>query len=74
MRRVQHAKQLIKAIGLQGERLRMINLSSAMANKFAEEAVAITEVLDRLGPSPLHADPGWVGTIEEDRTGIEEST
>jgi coenzyme F420-reducing hydrogenase delta subunit len=70
---VKHAKKLIEAIGLQEERLQMINVSSAMANEFAGAAAAITEVLDRLGPSPLHADPGWVGTIEEDRTGVEES-
>jgi F420-non-reducing hydrogenase iron-sulfur subunit len=70
---VQHAKQLIEAIGLQGDRLRMVNLSSAMANKFAEEATAITQVLEELGPSPLHADPEWEGTIEEDRTGLGET-
>jgi coenzyme F420-reducing hydrogenase delta subunit len=64
---------LIEAIGLQAERLQMVNLSSAMANKFAEAAFAITEVLDRLGPSPLHSDPGWTGAIEADVSADQES-
>jgi coenzyme F420-reducing hydrogenase delta subunit len=71
---VQHAKKLIEAIGLQAERLQMINVSSAMANEFAGAAAAITETVNNLGPSPLHAEPGWVGTIEEDRTAGEESS
>jgi coenzyme F420-reducing hydrogenase delta subunit len=70
---VKHAKKLIGAIGLQEERLQMVNLSSAQANEFAEAAAAITEVVGRLGPSPLHADPTWTGTIEEVVAGDEQN-
>ena len=40
-------------IGLEAERVRMFNLSSAMAEAFAEAATEMTEQIIALGPSPL---------------------
>jgi hypothetical protein len=50
---VEQAKRLLDAIGLEPDRLRMLNLSSAMGMKFAEEARSMTETVRALGPSPL---------------------
>jgi len=47
---------LLEQIGLEPARLRMVNLSSAMGRKFAEEAEAITAEVKALGLSPLHRD------------------
>lgn len=44
---------MLTQIGLDGRRLRMVNLSSAMGRKFAEEATQITEEVRALGPNPL---------------------
>jgi coenzyme F420-reducing hydrogenase delta subunit len=50
---VDHTRRLLEAIGLEGERLQMRQLSSAMGQQFADEAAALTETIRRLGPSPL---------------------
>lgn len=50
---MKQAQQLLDQIGLDGRRLRMINLSSAMGKAFAEEATRMTEEVTALGPSPL---------------------
>jgi F420-non-reducing hydrogenase iron-sulfur subunit len=50
---VQH---LMEAIGLEGRRIQMINLSSAMGGQFAWSAAEMTEEIRRLGPSPLRRD------------------
>ena len=52
-RRVNYVRQLLDKIGVGGQRLEMINLSSAMGNRFAEAATEITERVRGLGPSPL---------------------
>lgn len=52
-RRVRYTKTLLDQIGLDGERLKMVNLSSAEAQRFAALAVEITECIRRMGPSPL---------------------
>ena len=44
---------LLEAIGLEGERLRMVNLSSAMGRQFADEAGDLTRTIQALGPNPL---------------------
>ncbi len=43
-------------IGLESERLEMINVSSAMGGQFAEAARQMVERVEALGPSPLRAD------------------
>ena len=44
---------LLDQIGLKGERVRMVNLSSAMAVQFAEYVREMTERVQELGPNPL---------------------
>jgi len=45
-------------IGLEGRRIQMINVSSAMGGQFAWSAAEMTEEIRRMGPSPLKADNG----------------
>jgi len=44
---------LLDQIGLGGERVQMVNLSSAMAVQFAEHVREMTEKVRELGPNPL---------------------
>lgn len=53
MRKVSHTKRLLDEIGFESDRLEMYNLSSAMANRFAEIIDEMTERIRKLGPSPL---------------------
>ncbi len=52
-RRVERIKAQLKAIGLEEDRIRMFNMSSAMGKQFAEAATEMAEQITRLGPSPL---------------------
>lgn len=52
-RRVERLKALLEAIGLEADRIRMFNMSSAMGKQFAEAAAEMTEQIAALGPSPL---------------------
>lgn len=52
-RRVEYARDLLEEIGLEGRRLQMINLSSAMGGQFAWSAAEFTEEIRRIGPNPL---------------------
>jgi hypothetical protein len=47
---------VLEAIGLQGQRLQMINVSSAMAGEFAFAVAEITAEVSRLGPTPLRGN------------------
>lgn len=55
-RRVEYTRQLLTSIGLEGQRLQMINLSSAMGGQFAFAAAEITAEIQRLGPNPLRTN------------------
>jgi len=44
---------LLDQIGLGRERVRMVNLSSAMAIQFAESVEEMTKKVQELGPNPL---------------------
>ena len=58
-RRANYLKTMLDAIGLNGERLLMVNLSAAMAPTFVQRVNEIVETVHRLGPSPLNKDyPG----------------
>jgi F420-non-reducing hydrogenase iron-sulfur subunit len=57
-RRVEYARKLLEEIGLQGQRVQMINISSAMGGQFAWSAAELTEEMRRLGPSPLRSMNG----------------
>jgi F420-non-reducing hydrogenase iron-sulfur subunit len=52
-RRVNYAREILSECGLEGERLRMVNISAAMARPFAEIVQDMVETICRLGPSPL---------------------
>lgn len=63
-------RNLLEEIGLEGERLKMINISSAMAGQFAAAAEEITTEVEKLGPNPLrsngHGLHAGVQTTEND--------
>jgi coenzyme F420-reducing hydrogenase delta subunit len=48
---------LLEEIGLEGERIQMLNVSSAMGSQFAISAAELTEEIKQMGPNPLrHAE------------------
>jgi len=53
---VAYLGHLLEQIGLEGERVRMVNLSAAMAARFAEVATETVEKIRALGPNPLRED------------------
>jgi len=50
-KRVAYVKQLLEEVGIEGERLEMYNLSSAMGGRFAEIVEEMTEKIKALGPT-----------------------
>lgn len=48
-------RKLLKAIGLEEQRIQMVNLSAAMGGQFAFYAAEMTADIKRLGPNPLRA-------------------
>jgi coenzyme F420-reducing hydrogenase delta subunit len=46
-------QKLLGQIGLEEERVRMFNVSSAMGPQFAQYAAEMTEQIQQVGPSPL---------------------
>jgi len=55
---VEYVRDLLEKIGLEGRRIQMINISSAMGGQFAWSAAELTEEIRRLGPSPLRSVDG----------------
>ncbi len=49
-------QELLGQVGLEPERMRMFNMSSAMAGQFAAAATEMTEHIAALGPSPLRQE------------------
>ncbi|MBR9980893.1 MAG: hydrogenase iron-sulfur subunit [Desulfatitalea sp.] len=52
-RRVMAVRKQLAEMGMEEDRVRMFNLSSAMGPRFAEIASEMTETIRQLGPSPL---------------------
>jgi coenzyme F420-reducing hydrogenase delta subunit len=52
-RRVNHIRDLLEEIGLEKERLRMVNVSAAMARPLADAITDMVETVRKLGPSRL---------------------
>ena len=50
---MQKARQILKSIGLEEERLEMYFMSGGQAQEFAEKASEMTERVRKLGPNPL---------------------
>jgi coenzyme F420-reducing hydrogenase delta subunit len=57
-RRVNYVKRLLQDIGLEPERVRMVNMSSAMAKQWADAVSEMDEVVRKLGPNPLRVISG----------------
>jgi F420-non-reducing hydrogenase iron-sulfur subunit len=51
--RVEHIRSLLEEIGLEAERVRMVNVSAGMGVQFAERATEMAEMIRALGPNPL---------------------
>ncbi|MCP4389799.1 MAG: hydrogenase iron-sulfur subunit [Gammaproteobacteria bacterium] len=60
--RVTHVRELLKTIGLDEERARMINISAAMGAQFVAEFTDFVETIKTLGPSPLSREAGTTRT------------
>jgi coenzyme F420-reducing hydrogenase delta subunit len=56
--RVEHAAELLGKIGLEPERVRMINVSAAMGEQFVIEVTDFVETIEALGPTPLSGKAG----------------
>ncbi len=52
-RRIGYVRGRLEQIGLEPDRLKMYQMSSAMGRQFAEAATEMTEKVRALGPSPL---------------------
>jgi F420-non-reducing hydrogenase iron-sulfur subunit len=52
-RRVSYTQAMLAEIGLEKDRLRMVNISAAMARPLAEHITEMVETVRQLGPSPL---------------------
>ncbi|MBN1889195.1 MAG: hydrogenase iron-sulfur subunit [Thermoflexales bacterium] len=52
-RRVEYIRKLLKDIGLEEQRIQMVNLSAAMGGQFAFYAADMAAEIKRLGPNPL---------------------
>ena len=51
--RVEHVRMLLEEIGLEGDRVRMYNLSSGEGPTFAAYAKEMTDHIRSLGPNPI---------------------
>ncbi len=59
--RIERVQALLAEIGLESERIRMVNISAAMGARFAELATEMAAAIEALGPNPLasgNAAPG----------------
>jgi coenzyme F420-reducing hydrogenase delta subunit len=54
-KRTEHVARVLEEIGIGGERLRMVNLSAAMAPKFVEHVSEMVATVKALGPNPLRS-------------------
>lgn len=57
-RRVNYVKTLLKEIGLEPDRVRMFNMSSAMGKQWAEAVTEMDDQVRKIGPNPLRMTGG----------------
>lgn len=67
---MEHIRALLADIGLEPERVRMANISSAMGEQFAALAREVEDHIRSLGPSPLrHSRAGASDEAGQEREG-----
>ena len=64
-RRVDYIREVLSEIGLDKERLRMVNVSAAMARPLADHITDMVETVRNLGPNPIRMKLGADLTIED---------
>ncbi len=52
-RRVQYMRDMLEEMGLEKERLRMVNISAAMARPLSDAITDMVETVRKLGPNPV---------------------
>ena len=57
-RRVNYTKRLLEELGVQPERIRMVNIGAADARLFAEIMRDMVETIRKLGPAKLRKEAG----------------
>ena len=55
---MKYLQSLLDSIGINPDRVEMVNVSAAMASEFTQLAQAMVERLNDIGKSPLKNDPG----------------
>jgi F420-non-reducing hydrogenase iron-sulfur subunit len=55
-RRVNYIRDMLEEIGIEKERLRMVNVSAAEARPLADLIIDMVETVRKLGPSPLRSN------------------
>ena len=59
---MEYTRQILEGIGLEAQRLQMINISSAMAGEFTFSAAELTAAIKQLGPNPLRENGDKITT------------
>jgi F420-non-reducing hydrogenase iron-sulfur subunit len=54
---VKYVQRILEELGIEPDRVKMFNLSSAMGLRFAEIAREMTQEIRELGPSPVQPYP-----------------
>ena len=57
-KRVKKAQEILEKIGIGGERVQMVNLSSSEAPRFVQYAREMTEKITAMGPNPIKRAKG----------------
>ncbi len=70
-RRVNYTRDLLEEIGIEKERLRMVNISAAMARPLADIITDMVETIRKLGPSPLRNAEGRMRNAETENPKLE---
>jgi len=55
LQRVRYLQPFLEEIGIEAERVQMVNMSAGMGGRFAKIATAFTEKIRELGPNPVKA-------------------
>ena len=53
--RLATSRDMLDEIGIEKERLRMVNISAAMARPLADTIIDMVETVRKLGPSPMRS-------------------